>query len=111
MMAKQVRPWSTKPEKYQAPRVQTTDGASTSEFHQGQRAALATKSGCMTAIVAFKPSWIESLASRGRPCMVLRHQRPHRCGQHSGLVHTMAGTAINVNDLGKTQDGAILAMG
>ena len=43
MMAKQVRPWLTKPAKCHAPRVHTSDGASTSEFHQGQRARLAIK--------------------------------------------------------------------
>ena len=43
MMAKQVRPWLTKPVKYHAPRVHISDGASTSEFHQGQRVSLAIK--------------------------------------------------------------------
>jgi hypothetical protein len=42
-MARQVRPWLVKPEKYHAPRVHSSDGDPTSEFHQGQRVKLANK--------------------------------------------------------------------
>src|SRR5947209_14596725 len=66
-MAKQVRPWLTKPDTNHEPRVRAPDEASTSGFHQGQRNAYSSTEGRIYGCNLHLPSQYERdcLATRG----------------------------------------------
>ena len=74
VMAKQVRPWLTKPDTNHERKVRPSDEASTSEFHQGQRNEPSSLEGRMYGCNLYLPPTTERLAwqTGERPCMVRR---------------------------------------
>src|SRR5438093_9954364 len=75
-MAKQVRPWLTKPDTNHEPRVRAPDEASTSGFHQGQRNAYSSTEGRIYGCNLHLPSQYERdcLANRGASIYVRRNE-------------------------------------
>src|SRR5439155_15606432 len=66
-MAKQVRPWLTKPDTNHEPRVRAPDEASTSLFHQGQRNGCSSIEGRIYGcnLHLLKPNQRDCFANRG----------------------------------------------